>query len=118
MPEIRSTRLGLSVDGRTIELKNERKGNFALNRALAKPEGFREFAANPAAFAAKYHFEIDETLSKQLAERLAGIESIRDLRDIVTGGGFTDPADKVGATLWAVAEGSYSVSSSKVAVAF
>ena len=118
MPEIRSTDLSITADGRVIEIKNARKGNFALNKAITRPEGFRNFAEDPAAFAASHGLNIDAEIGKALAASLKDVESLKDLHEIVRGGAFADPGGTVSCTLWAVAAGSFSVASSKVAVAF
>ena len=113
MPRISAKKLSLNVDGKIVELKNETKKNFELNKALNEPEGFKEFAKNPKDFVAKYNLNIDEEISKRLAEKLSRVRDLKDLKNLVH-----DGSNPIGATLWAVAVGSYSIASSKIAVAY
>jgi len=110
---IKAKTLKLTVDGnRTIDIKTESKRGAELNKDLMDPAKFAEFAKNPKQFAAKYDIAIDREISDQLSTKLHGLGSLEEVRR------FVNPGDLVGATLWAVASGAYSVSSSKVAVAF
>lgn len=110
---IKAKNLKLIIDGnRTIDIKTESKRGAELNKALLDPEKFVEFSKNPKQFAAKYDIAIDRDISDQLSTKLNGLDSLEAVRR------FVNPVDLVGCTLWAVASGSYSVSSSKVAVAF
>lgn len=112
MPRIKAkNELSLSIDGMQVQVKVPSRRNFELNRALANPERFREFASDPRRFVAQYDLQIDRDISDQLVQRLKGIDSLGMLKDVLG-------PDVVGATLWAVAAGVYSVASSKVAVAF
>lgn len=114
MPEIRANTLSLVADGREIQIKTPTKRNLQLNVALQNPGGFQEFARDPAAFAHRFDLEIDPAISARLADSLRDIPDL-DTADRVLG---RPGPETVGATLWAVAQGAYSVSSSKVAVAF
>lgn len=110
---IKAKTLKLTVDGnKTIDIKVDSKRGAELNKALIDPANFAEFAKNPKQFAAKYDLTIDQDISNQLIKKLHGLDSLEAVRR------FVKPGDLVGATLWAVASGAYSVASSKVAVAF
>lgn len=111
MPELKTETLTFLVNGKTIEIKKPSKLNFELNKELNTDKGFADFLADPQAFTKKFDLDIDEDLANQLKNKLAGLKSVKDLESIVNWGGD-------GATAWAVAAGSYSVASSKVAVAF
>jgi len=112
MPEIKTEKLSLSVNGKTVDIKTPQKLNFELNKALKDDAKFAEFVSNPADFASQFGLSIDSDISKQLSGKLEGIKTLQSLRSLQDGGG---PAP---ATLWAVAEGAYSVASTKIAVAF
>lgn len=110
---IKAQTLRLNVDdGKIIDVKVNSKRNSELNKALLDPAKFQEFSKNPKAFAAKYDIKIDREISDQLATKLDGINDMEMLKR------FVNPIDLVGATVWAVAAGAYSLASSKVAVAF
>ena len=111
MPEIKTNTLSFLVNGKTVEVKKASKLNFELNKALLTDEGFQSFANDPKSFAKKFDLEIDQQLSDQLKGKLGGLKSLKDLH-AAKGGGESD------ATVWAVAGGSYSVATSKIAVAF
>ena len=96
----------------TLDIKVESKRNAELNKALLNPANFAEFAKNPKEFAARYDLNIDREISDQLVTKLHGIDSLKALNR------YVNPIDTVGATLWAVAQGAYSVATSKIAVAF
>lgn len=110
MPEIKTQTLSLFVNGKTVEIKKPSKLNFELNKELNTDVGFASFLQDPKAFAKKYDLEIDQDLSNQLKAKLAGFSSLDELQKLKGGDS--------GATAWAVAAGSYSIASSKVAVAF
>jgi hypothetical protein len=114
MPRISAESLSLDVDGRKIDLKKPSRGNFELNKALLKPQGFKDFVNDPKAFAAKYELQIDDHIAGQLKQKLAGITSYDELQRVLATVGGGD----AGATVWAIASSAYSVSTSKVAVAF
>jgi len=110
---IKAKTLKLVVDGnRTIDIKVESKRNAELNKAFQDPKQFVEFAKDPKKFAAGYGISIDREISDQLVTKLHGLESVEAVNR------FVNPIDRVGATLWAVAVGVYSVASTKIAVAF
>lgn len=110
---IKAKTLQLTVDGnRVIDIKTDSKRGAELNRDLLDPVKFAEFTKDPKQFAAKYDIAIDREISDQLVNKLRGIDSL-DMAHR-----FVNPLDKVGCTVWAVAGGAYSVSSSKIAVAF
>ena len=111
MPGIKTQSIDLLVNGKTIEIKNETRGNFALNKALMQPEQFQKFAANPQDFAAGFGLNIDKDIALQLSEMVGGFTSLEELRN-------AGPDLTVAATAWAVAAGAYSVASSKIALAF
>lgn len=110
MPEISAKTLSLLVDGKNVEIKNEKETQIDLNNALQDPAKFKEFAKNPATFAKEYGLQIDEALSAQLSSKLKDAGSVDDMQNVVDGANE--------ATVWAVASGSYSVASSKIAVAY
>lgn len=110
---IKAKTLKLTVDGnRTIDIKTESKRGAELNKDLLDPARFAEFADNPKEFAAKYGISIDREISNQLSIKLKGLNSLEAVHH------FVNPGDRVGATAWAIAVGSYSIASSKIAVAF
>lgn len=110
---IKTKTLSLTVDGnKSIDIKVDSRRNAELNKALLDPARFVELSKNPKEFAANYGFKIDRDISDMLATKLTGLKSLTDARS------FVNPGDRVGATLWAVAEGAYSIASTKVAVAF
>ncbi|MFE4822250.1 hypothetical protein ACFRFU_38695 [Streptomyces sp. NPDC056704] len=115
MGEIRAQKIDLLLDGKTVQIKNDVRGNFAFNKAIQTPEGWQQFTEDPKSFAASHGLEIDPDIALRLKESLVGIESLDKARDTIRPGGIGNP---VGATVWAIAEGAYSLSSSKVAVAF
>ncbi|MEC5289576.1 hypothetical protein VSX64_01375 [Aurantimonas sp. C2-6-R+9] len=110
MPEISAKTLSLLVDGKSVEIKNEKETQTELNNALQDPDKFKEFAKSPAAFAKEYGLQIDEALSAQLSSKLKDVQSVGDMQKVMRG---TNEA-----TVWAVASGSYSVASSKIALAY
>jgi hypothetical protein len=110
---IRADNISLTVDGKTIELKNLSKQNGQLNEALRDPAQFQDFAQDPKAFAARYNLAIDESISSALRGKLTDIKSIEQGLSALGSVG-SDRAT----TVWAVVQGVYSVASSKVAVAF
>lgn len=105
--------LHLVADGKTVELHGPNAQTFALNKALLDPKQFQAFSANPKQFAAGHGINIDDQLSQALSQKLTGVSSIGELQQITSAydGGS-------GATIWAVAQGAYSISSSKAAVVF
>ena len=111
MPKITPKSLSLQVDGKSVELHSDTSKVFEMNKALANPAGFKDFANDPKAFAAKFGLGIDQQVSHQLKGKLTGVGSLSELTALHGGGGN-------GATVWAVAGGAYSISSSKIAVAF
>jgi hypothetical protein len=111
MPEFKTTNIDLLVDNKTIQIKNAQKGNFALNKALTKPAEFKKFVADPKAFAATFGLDIDKDVALKLADMASGFGSLDELKTAA-------PDMTVAATAWAVASGSYSIASSKIAVAF
>jgi hypothetical protein len=113
--EIPAKELALVIDGRQVDLKKPSKLNFELNKALAKPEGFRAFADDPEGFASGFDLKLDPDIAAALKNKLVGINDLNDLKDLLKN---PQPINPQAATLWAVAEGAYSVASSKVAVAF
>ena len=114
MPRISPKTLSIIADGKTLEVKKQSKKNFALNKDLADPVKFQEFASDPKAFAAKYDLALDADISNAVKAKLTGIKNLDMAREIL---GSHDPG-RVGATLWAVVSGAFSVASAKVAVAF
>ena len=112
MPKNLPSTLSLQIDGKAVELHSDKAKVFELNKALANPAGFKDFANDPKSFAAKFGLGIDPQVSGQLKSKLAGVNSLSELATIHGGGGGA------GATVWAVAGGAYSISSSKIAVAF
>jgi hypothetical protein len=113
MAEVKASTLSLNVDGRIVDIKTPEKKNFELNAALQNPSDFREFAKDPAGFAKKFGLVIDKDISQQLSKKIASFDSLGNFQQFLKAGGGESEA-----TLWAVAEGSFSVSSSKIAVAF
>jgi len=105
----KARKIQLVIDGKPIDVQVENQRTEELNAALRDPEQFRLFAKDPKAFVAKFGMQIDKEVSDQLAKKLVGKS---DLSKLSSG------AEMPQATIWAVAEGIYSVSSSKVAVAF
>jgi hypothetical protein len=112
MPQVLPSSLSLQIDGKIVDVHSDKAKIFELNKALANPAGFKDFANDPKSFAAKFGLGIDPQISGQLKSKLIGINSLSELAAIHGGGGG------VGATVWAVAGGAYSISSSKIAVAF
>jgi len=108
---INSDVLSLVVDGKAIDIKVASRRNFDLNKALLDADNFKDFIKDPRAFASRFDFTIDRDISDQLSNKLRGFESLEQLDRM------RDPS-QVATTLWAVAAGSYSVASAKVAVAF
>ena len=115
MPRIKAPTLSLQIGDKIVEVKKPSKRNFELSRALIKPEEFKKFAADPKGFASNFDLKIDNDISTELKTRLNGIGSLDDLNAVIVG---PNPINPVGATLWAVAVGVYSITSTKVAVAF
>ena len=112
MAEIKANRLSILADGKSIEIKNPSKLNLELNKALLDPQQFQSFTADPKGFAERFDLKIDPEVSSALSAKLSGIKSLDDLQRVTRGEGDG------GATVWAVAGGSFSVASSKIAVAF
>ena len=112
MPRIKTDTIKLVADGREIDLKTSQRGNFALNRALRRPEGWDAFKDDPRKFAGRFGLDIDTAISDQLREHISDVATLDDLQAI------GDPGGEVSATVWAVAVGAYSVTSTKIAVAF
>ncbi len=115
MPRIKAPTLSLDIAGKIIEVKKSSKRNFDLNKALLRPEDFQKFVTDPKSFAAKFDLAIDNDISATLSAKLDGMNSLDDLRSVLV---TPDPFGPVGATLWAVAVGVYSVASTKIAVPF
>ncbi len=111
---IKGNTISINVDGKIIDIKNPKRGGWDLNKALLDPKNFKDFANDPQAFTGKYGFKVDADISAKLKDALKGVDSLEQLRGLV---GTRDPSI-VGATVWAVAAGSYSMASSKIAVAF
>lgn len=110
---IKAGTLRLTVDGnKSIDVKLASKRGAELNRALLDPANFKEFAADPKKFVGKFDFQIDRDISDQLTAKLTGIKDLEELKK------FVNPIDPVASTVWAIAVGSYSLASSKIAVAF
>jgi hypothetical protein len=110
---IKAKTLSMVVDGTsTIDIKAQSKRGAELNRALLDPAKFAEFTKNPKEFAGRFDIKIDRDISDQLSTKLGGIDSLDTLNR------YVNPGDEVGATVWAVASGAYSVATSKIAVAF
>lgn len=104
--------VSLVLDGKVVEIKNEKRLNGDLNRSLLDDKNWDAFVSDPKSYTSKYGLVIDDSLSNQLHTQLKGLKSIDAARTAL---------DRLGwraATVWAVAAGAYSVSSSKVAVAF
>jgi hypothetical protein len=113
MPKITPKSLSLHVDGKSVELHSDTSKVFEMNKALANSAGFKDFANDPKAFAAKYGLGIDQQVSHQLKGKLTGVGSLGELTAMQGSGDGGN-----GATVWAVAGGAYSISSSKIAIAF
>ena len=112
MPKTTPKTLSLNIDGKTVDVQTDSAKAFELNKALTEAATFKEFAKDPQAIASKFGLKIDTALSHQLKSQLAGAGSLADVKAIMPEHGGA------GATVWAVAGGAYSVSSSKIAVAF
>jgi hypothetical protein len=112
MPKYVPSSLSLSVEGKNVEIHHDTSKVFDLNKALTDQTKFKQFANDPKAFAAQYGLTIDHSVAGQLKTRLAGLDSLADVQSL-TGGDGGDPA-----TVWAIAAGSFSISSTKIAVAF
>lgn len=115
MPRIKAPTLSLDIAGKIIEVKKPSKRNFDLNKALLRPEDFQKFVTDPKSFAAKFDLAIDDDIATTLSAKLDGLTNLNDLKTVLVS---PDPFGPVGATLWAVAVGVYSVASTKIAVAF
>lgn len=105
--------LDLMVDGKQIAIKRPSKRNAEINWDLRIPENWNDFVADPPEWLAKYDLTIDPELGDQLKVMLDGVASLDDLRAFLASDGC-----ETCATVWAVASGSFSVASSKIAVAF
>ena len=104
--------MSLVVDGKTIEIKNQKRQNGALNRSLLSEANWKAFVADPKGYAAKYDLTIDDTIAGQLRDQLKDVGSLEEATTIF---------DRLGwraTTVWAVVAGAYSTASTKVAVAF
>lgn len=112
MPEIKASEISLIVDGKNIGVKSPSKLNLELNKDLLDNTKFKQFSADPAGFAKNYDLDIHPDVSTALSAKLQNFSSLSDLHQFVQNFGGD------GATAWAVASGSYSISSSKIAVAF
>src|SRR5687768_16994347 len=106
---IRSETISLMLNGdKEVTIKARSKLNSDFNKALLDPKEFRNFALNPREFAARFDIRIDNEIANQLITKLDGFSSLEEVQK------YVNPGDEVGATVWAVAAGSYSVASSKV----
>ena len=113
MVKITPKTLSLNIDSKSVEVHSDTAKASDLNQALENPATFKEFASDPKTVAGRYGLKIDPTISDQLKTKLAGAQSLSAAKEMVTRGGGGAPA-----TVWAVASGSYSVASTKIAVAF
>ncbi|MER9684681.1 MULTISPECIES: hypothetical protein [unclassified Mesorhizobium] len=104
--------INLNIDGKNVTIENAPQKIKELNTFLENEDNFKQFAQDPDASLKKFNMTVDPDFIDQLKNRLNGKTSIKDLQSKVGQGGEDN------ATLWAVAAGSYSISSSKVAVAF
>jgi hypothetical protein len=111
MAGIKVQTIDIVFDGKTVQVKNPEKGSFELNKALHDPVEFKKFVIDPKIFVKNYGLEIDGTISAKLSEMIGGYDSLEQLKNV--------SADLTNAaTGWAVAAGSYSIATSKIAVAF
>lgn len=106
MAEIKSSTIALMLDGKKIEIKNPTKLNLEFNKALIDDVQFSQFISDPAGFAQKFDLHIDPDIAIKLASTLKGLGSVRDLDKLTAGSG---------ATAWAIAQGAYSLASTKIA---
>jgi hypothetical protein len=110
MAEIKATTLSLMIDNRRVDIESSQKLSAELSKALDDASNFRAFAADPAKFAASRGLTIDKDIASQLSAKLKGFNSVEELQR----------ANKAAApaTVWAIAVGHYSVTTTKIAVAF
>jgi hypothetical protein len=113
MPVHTPAKLDLSADGHTIDLLASKKAAHRINVSLSDPTHFRTFSSDPKSFLDQHGVKISDELAGHLKSRLSGVGSLDQLKTAASKEG-EGPA----CTVWAVAGGAYSVSSSKVAVAF
>lgn len=111
MAGIKVQNIDFVFDGQKVQIKNPEKGSFELNKALHDPVEFGKFVVDPKTFVKNYGLDIDESISVKLSDMIGGFVSIEDLKGASTS--LTN-----GATAWAVASGSYSIATSKIAIAF
>lgn len=91
------------------------ESDASITDALKNPNEFPRFVADPKQFMQDYNITVQPELSNKLKDAFSSYNTLDEATTGVLGGG---PGCEQCATLWAVAEGSYSVSSSKVAVAY
>ena len=113
--KIKPKSIKLTVDDKVIEIKKPSKRNYELNVALLNPEKYKEFVENPREFCSRYDLAIDREISDQLKERLQDFKSLDDMRGMLS---VDDPIPDTEATLWAIAQGIFSVASTKALIAF
>lgn len=106
--------ISLNIDGKNIEIKNTFKLNSELNKVLLDANEFAKFRENPKDFAKRFELDIDAEISDKLKEKLNGINSVKEIHEKI----FINDIQNKATTVWAIAQGSYSLASSKVAVAF
>jgi len=104
--------LSLTLEGKSVTLNDPKKFSFEMNKSLLNKEVFKEFSQDPELFSTKNGIKIDPALAETLKRKLKGVSSLEEAQTLMKGGCLDC------ATLWAVAEGSYSVASSKIAVAY
>jgi hypothetical protein len=111
MPVFTPKSLQLSVDGKSIDLNASEAAAHKINVALSNPATFKTFSADPKSFLAGHGVTIGDDVAGHIHTRLAGVASLEVLRNIRGDG-------PVSATAWAVAQGAYSIASTKIAIAF
>jgi hypothetical protein len=110
MAQAEPSTITLQLDGKTVEVKTPSPLNAQINDVLNDPKEFQSFASDPAAFTKRFGLSIDPDISNRLKESIGTAKSLDDLRS-----GRGTP---IAATVWAIAVAAYSLSSTKIAVAF
>lgn len=83
----------------------------SLAASLDEPATFQNFAHDPKAHAKAHGVQIDDALGEKLKKALAGKNSLAELQDEMIGGG-----DGPSATIAAVVQGAFVISSTKIAL--
>jgi hypothetical protein len=99
----------LQMEGNSVTIPDPQTAS-ELNQELQQPENFRAFADDPSAFAAQRGLEIDPGFANQLRDQLRGVPDLTHAHEKAATGDYV--------TAWAIAEGSYSIASSKVAAVY